>query len=105
MNLGKDKIEAGDEVYDLVRKSGMVVKVDELRNQIVVRFGSTAEAYSSDGVAVRAAIKTRTLYWQNPIMFEPAKGDNRWRLMRALTAANAQVVFGSDLSNVEILEA
>lgn len=85
MLLHNEKVNKGDKVYDLLEGVGTVVVADN--TSIGVQFGN-AGMYSYNSVGSRVGNTPSRfppmLYWQNPIVVIPVKGDKRWEAMKRI---------------------
>lgn len=85
MNLQNQEVLRGDKVYDLLEGEGTVIRTNN--KQIAVDFGNNISyVYSSKGQRIgntpdRFPI---LLFWQNPVVMYPVKGDKKWEAMQAM---------------------
>lgn len=94
MYLDKEKVEVGDKVYDIKFGGGEVTDISESLNAFTVQFSdpSAQLIFKPDGRLNNA--KRRTLYWHNPIVVIPTKGEKSWHALRSLCVSAAQTVRG-----------
>lgn len=85
MKLDGEDILPGDAVFDIVYGPGYVHRIDNNTQAFFVRFGNRSAGYRPDGVSERA--QRRTLYWQDPVVFVPAKSQAKWALLLRMTRA------------------
>lgn len=83
MFLDGFEVERGDSVYDLYLGVGTVKQITG-EDKIEVVFGRQHWTYDHRGVGRHGR---RSLYWRNPILFTPAKDDEKWNLQVALSQA------------------
>lgn len=86
MNLHNQRVEIGDKVYDLLEGEGSVIDTDN-DTQLTVKFsGQSYYSYNSTGQRMGGTPSRfpPLLYWQNPIVMIPVKGDKKWNAMKTL---------------------
>ena len=93
-------IHSGDRVYDAAFGAGRVDHVDPVRDAIVVSFGSRTFSYNGEGYTPR--FRQRTLFWQNPVIVNPRKGNEAlWAATRrAAIAVHDSLVSDGEGTNV-----
>lgn len=85
MKLDGEDLLPGDAVFDIVYGPGFVHRIDTHAQAFFVRFGNRSAGYRPDGVSDRA--QRRTLYWQDPVVFVPAKSSAKWQLLLRMVRA------------------
>lgn len=95
MNLHEQSVVVGDKVYDLLEQWGTVTRVDDFSNLITVKFNGR-QFYSYNEAGVRKGNTPSRfpamLYWQDPIVMIPVKGDAKWEAMKGLFLEAYQVL-------------
>jgi hypothetical protein len=81
MQMDGYEILPGDAVFDLIYGTGFVHRIDAPQDVFYVRFGNRSLGYRPSGVTDRTA--RRTLFWQDPMVFVPAKNAEVWLLALA----------------------
>lgn len=95
MKMDGYEVQAGDAVFDITFGHGTVHRIDSQNGVFHVRYGQRAIAYLPNGQSDRSS--RRTLYWQDPVFFVPAKDSTAWRYMTEAFKAMWDVIVKSPL--------
>ena len=87
LKLDNSPIDLDDRVFDVVRGWGDVIEVNETAKIFTVKFRHSRQKlpYNTDGVNGGTS-HLRTLFWNNPVVVVPAKGEKWTTIVQFLQA-------------------
>lgn len=87
-SINNTNVMVGDQLYDIAYGYGSVLAADD--REILMRFPDGRRIhYTAQGFYGG----TRRLYWHNPVVIEPPKENDRWRvLVDCLTTIHAYLL-------------
>ena len=99
MQINGTEVKPGDKVWHLLLGEGTVTEVTN-DGAIRVTFGTVNYVFGSN--LRRPGEAKRSLYWQNPIMFEPPHPSQtaHWDALRDITVTLGQKILRIDLKAV-----
>jgi len=87
-------IELGDGVYDVLFGQGRVTELlSDGRFRVAFSHKNSLMTYEGSGVSARYT--RRTLFWHDPVIMYPPKGDVRWGQLRPILISIVNTLRGA----------